>query len=300
MVLLVVDVQKALTEDDGLYDSGSFIKRIARLIDVARENGTEVVYFQHDAGPGSGLSVGDPDFEIDCRVAPKKGEKVFMKTINSCFGNGEFTSYMNGLEDKSIMVVGLQTNFCIDATVKSAFERGFKVIVPEGTNSTFDNDFMTAETTCRYYFEEIWPDCFAYCVSFDEAIELLAAKIAACGNDCASCPRYNVPPFEKTEEQLHHTAELWMRIGYRDQVVHNDEISCTGCKPDNWCRYHVVDCCKEKGIRTCAECSEYPCLKMKECFEITASFEPMCRKVCTEEEYRQLEKAFFRKEENLS
>ncbi|MBR6235664.1 MAG: hypothetical protein IKR01_07465, partial [Spirochaetales bacterium] len=39
MVLLVVDVQKALTEDDGLYDSGSFIKRIARLIDVARKNG---------------------------------------------------------------------------------------------------------------------------------------------------------------------------------------------------------------------------------------------------------------------
>ena len=91
-----------------------------------------------------------------------------------------------------------------------------------------------------------------------------------------------------------------MRIGYRDQVVHNDEISCTGCKPDNWCRYHVVDCCKEKGIRTCAECSEYPCLKMKECFEITASFEPMCRKVCTEDEYRQLERAFFRKEQNLS
>ena len=54
--------------------------------------------------------------------------------------------------------------------------------------------------------------------------------IAACGNDCAVCPRYNVPPYTKTAEELHHTAELWYKIGYRDHVVTNEEIACTGCK----------------------------------------------------------------------
>lgn len=38
---------------------------------------------------------------------------------------------------------------------------------------------------------------------------------------------------------------------------------------------------------------------MKECFEVTKSFEPKCRQVCTEEEYIQLKKAFFEKEQNL-
>ena len=83
--------------------------------------------------------------------------------------------------------------------------------------------------------------------------------IAACGNDCASCPRYVLHPYEKNEEELRHTAELWMKIGYRDHIVTNEEISCTGCKPENWCRYHVVKCCDEKDIKTCADCSEYPC-----------------------------------------
>lgn len=32
--------------------------------------------------------------------------------------------------------------------------------------------------------------------------------IAACGNDCAACPRYTEPPYEKTQEQLAHTAYL--------------------------------------------------------------------------------------------
>ena len=31
----------------------------------------------------------------------------------------------------------------------------------------------------------------------------------------------------------------------------------------------------------------------------TKSFEPMCKKVCTEEEYLQMKKAFFEKEQNL-
>ena len=124
--------------------------------------------------------------------------------------------------------------------------------------------------------------------------------IAVCGNDCSACPRYVAHPFEKTEEELHHTADLWMRIGYRNRVVTIHEISCSGCKPENWCRYHVVSCCEERGIKTCAECTEYPCENIKECFEVTRSFEPKCREACTEDEYERLKKAFLEKEKNLS
>lgn len=123
--------------------------------------------------------------------------------------------------------------------------------------------------------------------------------IAACGNDCAVCPRYVTHPYEKTEAELRQTAELWMKIGYRDHIVSNEEISCAGCKPENWCRYHVVKCCGDKGISNCSECAEYPCPNMKECFEVTKSFEPKCKEVCTEAEYLQIKKAFFEKEQNL-
>ena len=175
MILLVVDMQKALTEDEELYDAEAFMDRNIRLIDAARKNNVEVIFVQHDAGEGSGFSVGDEDFEIDPRVAPKAGEKVFVKTINSCFGNKEFKAYMEQQEDKRLMVIGLQTNYCIDATVKSAFERGFEVIVPEGTNSTFDNDYMTGETTVAYYNEDVW-DGVAELPTFDEAMEMIAVK----------------------------------------------------------------------------------------------------------------------------
>ena len=124
--------------------------------------------------------------------------------------------------------------------------------------------------------------------------------IAACGNDCAACPRYVGHPDEKTEQELIHTAELWMRIGYRDRLVSVEEISCKGCRPENWCRYQVVRCCRERGIVTCGQCQEYPCARIRECFAVTRSFEPACREACSAEEYAQLKRAFFEKEKNLS
>ncbi|MBR6402281.1 MAG: cysteine hydrolase [Eubacterium sp.] len=172
MVLLVIDIQKGIT-DSRLYNYESFIDNTIRIIESARKNNIEIIYVQHDDGPGSGFSIGDEAFEIAEQVKPEGNEKIFYKNINSCFGNDELADYLKKIGEKQLMIVGLQTNFCIDATVKSAFERGYDVIIPEGTNSTFDNDYMDAETTYKYYNEMMWPVRYARCVPLEEAILIL-------------------------------------------------------------------------------------------------------------------------------
>ena len=162
MILLVVDMQKGLVDKD-LYAYDTFIDRTSKLVYTAREKGVEVIFFIHDDGTKP---------EIIDRVKPLKNERVYYKTINSCFGNKDFKKYMSNQKDKRLMIIGLQTNYCIDATIKSAFEKGFDIIVPEGTNSTFDNKYMNAETTVRYYNEDVWEGVVEL-VSFEEAIRLL-------------------------------------------------------------------------------------------------------------------------------
>ena len=172
MKLIVIDMQKGILSE-GLYDLKGVLENVAKVIDAARNSGTEVIYVKHDDGPGSGFTFGDEDYEIADEIAPANGEKVFVKTIPSSFSNKEFAAYLEGTKDDALMIVGLQTDFCIDSTVKSAAERGYRVIVPKGTNSTFDNPYMTGETTCGYFFCEVWPDLFAECVSLEEAMELI-------------------------------------------------------------------------------------------------------------------------------
>ena len=172
MKLIVIDMQKALMDDE-LYNLNGLLENISKLIEAARTNHVEVIYVQHDAGEGSGFSVGDEAFEIADEVAPQTGEKVFVKRASSSFTNREFAAYLEKEEGDTLLIVGLQTNFCIDATVKSAFERGYDVFIPEGTNSTFDNPYMSGKTTYEYYMNEVWPDLFADCVSMDEALEMI-------------------------------------------------------------------------------------------------------------------------------
>ncbi|MBR0438660.1 MAG: cysteine hydrolase [Clostridia bacterium] len=174
MILLVVDMQKGIVDDE-LYAFDSFMEKTVRLVDAARKNGVEVIFVQHDAGENTGLSVGDEAFEIIDELSPKPGEQVFVKKINSCFGNKDFREYMEKQEDRRLMIIGLQTNYCIDCTVKSAFERGFEVMIPEGTNTTFDNDYMTGETCVRYYNEDVWEE-LADIVSVEEAIDMFSRK----------------------------------------------------------------------------------------------------------------------------
>ena len=172
MILLVIDMQKGLVDEE-LYAFDTFSERTARLVNAARKHNVEVVFVQHDAGRGSGMSIGAEAFEIIDQIAPTEGEKVFVKTINSCFGNKEFREYMEQQNDKRLMIIGLQTNYCIDCPVKSAFERGFEVIIPEGTNSTFDNDYMTGETAVRYYNEDVWEE-LVESVTIEEAIKMMS------------------------------------------------------------------------------------------------------------------------------
>lgn len=176
MVLLVVDTQTLITNDK-LYMFDRFVENIKSLIAAARENAVEVIFVRHDDGEGQELTRGADGYEIYGEFKPLDGEKIFDKTANSPFRDTGLTEYLNGRCEKEIMTVGLQTDYCIDATVKCGFEHGLKMIVPEYCNSTFDNVFMSAETSYRYYNEFIWKDRYADCVSVETALEMLNGRI---------------------------------------------------------------------------------------------------------------------------
>ena len=173
MVLLVIDTQKGIT-DDRLYEFETVTKNIKELLDLARANHKRVIFIQHDDGPGTGFSYGDEEFEIYDEFARQEDEWLFVKTVNSALHPSVgLLDELKAIGERQIMTVGLQTNYCIDATIKSGFDNGFEMIVPEFTNSTFDSEYMDKATCYRYYNENMWPGRYAKCVSMDEARELL-------------------------------------------------------------------------------------------------------------------------------
>ncbi|GAA0742155.1 cysteine hydrolase family protein [Clostridium oceanicum] len=169
MVLLVIDTQKLITNRN-LYKFETFVSNVKELINKARENNIEVVYVRHDDGAGSELTKGTDGFEIYEDFRPINEEKIFDKTYNSAFKETGLLEYLRDKGEKDIVIVGLQTDYCIDATVKCGFEHGFNIIVPEYGNTTVDNKFMPREQTYKYYNEFMWNGRYAECISLDEMI----------------------------------------------------------------------------------------------------------------------------------
>lgn len=120
-------------------------------------------------------------------------------------------------------------------------------------------------------------------------------EITLCGDNCAECPRYNA----RSKEELRNVAELWYRVGWRNTVVSNDEIACTGCSSHKTCTYGLVDCTKKHNVEKCNQCKEFPCDKIMDMLGHSKEYQRKCKEVCSEEEYIALEKAFFDKENNL-
>ncbi len=172
LVLLVVDVQNALI-DAHPYNEHKVIENIKKLIANARENKIEVIYVRHDDGEGTEFEQGTYGWQIHDSIAPKDSERIFEKKYNSAFVKTGLKDYLQSRNIDTIMLVGLQTEYCMDATCKSAFENEYKIVIPEETNTTFDNEYLTGQKLYEFYNYKIWNKRFADVVSINEAMQML-------------------------------------------------------------------------------------------------------------------------------
>lgn len=175
--LLVVDVQEAAVAR-GPYRGEEVLANIAALIDHCRAHGVEVIYVQHDGAPGEDEEPGTKGWEIHSHIRPAVGEKVFRKRFNSAFRGTGLRSYLDGRGVGALIIVGIQTEYCVDTTCRVAFEHGFAVTMPEMTNTTFDNGDVSARQIHELYNRRIFAHRFAVVPTMHAAL----AEIASIGD----------------------------------------------------------------------------------------------------------------------
>lgn len=172
IVLLVVDVQNALIKAHP-YNERKVIENIKKLISISRNNKTEVIYVRHDDGKGTELEEGTDEWNIYDEIAPNSDEVIIEKQYNSSFLKTGLRNYLESKGIDTIVLVGLQTELCVDATCKSAFDYGYKIIFPEETNTTFDNEYLSGEKLYEFYNYKIWNNRFAKVLSMEDTIKIL-------------------------------------------------------------------------------------------------------------------------------
>jgi nicotinamidase-related amidase len=151
--LLVIDVQRGMFADPANqpHDGEGLLHRIASLISEARKNGAAVVFVQHDGGEGDVLAADAPGFALHPDLQPLEAEPVIVKRFCSAFQETGLAALLAARKITEIVVCGMQTEYCIDTTCRSAFERGLKVTLVSDAHTTFDSQSLTAAAIIRHH-----------------------------------------------------------------------------------------------------------------------------------------------------
>lgn len=136
--LILVDVQRNMLEGPGaVAGAGDFREVLAGLLDAARDAGAAIIHVKNDGRPGEPDEPGTPGWEL--AFAPLPGEPVVRKDAADAFeSNPALADVLRAMGVDTLVVAGLQSELCVQATAIGALERGFDVIVPAGAHTTYD------------------------------------------------------------------------------------------------------------------------------------------------------------------
>lgn len=150
--LLVLDVVNAIFElPVPLHDPDGFVERVRDLLDRARAKHVPVVHFRHLGAEGSRFAPGGRGRELVARVAAVAGEVVLDKREPDMFVGTPLAELLAERSVDEVVICGFATEGCIDSTVRSAWAKGFKVVLASGAHTTTENAVLSAEQIVNHH-----------------------------------------------------------------------------------------------------------------------------------------------------
>jgi nicotinamidase-related amidase len=147
--LLIIDIQK------DYFPGGKFplanpldaAKKAYMLLQCFREHGGHHIHIQPiSLKPDATFFIrGDSGSDIHDAVAHFEGEPIVYKHYPNSFRETNLLEMLRGWGIERVVITGMMTHMCVDATARAASDLGFQVIIAEDACAT--RDLIYGETT---------------------------------------------------------------------------------------------------------------------------------------------------------
>lgn len=177
--------EKGLEQDFAYYFDriDEIVPNIQRLLRACREKGVEVIHLISEAYTATCRDLshewkkqdvltpreGNP---IDPRLAPEGDEIVIRKLVSGGFDGSNLDFVLRNLGMRTLIVVGVVLNQCVENTVRVASNRGYDVIVVSDGTATYTPEW-------QQFGLEVLADQFANVWDTREVLDELQALPAA-------------------------------------------------------------------------------------------------------------------------
>jgi nicotinamidase-related amidase len=131
--LVIIDIQNDYFEGGRfpLVGTQAAATRAGEVLGRFRGAGLPVVHVQHlwDGPDAAFFETGTPGADIHELVAPADGEEVVTKASPNAFLDTRLAQVLDDLGVDHLVVAGMQTNLCIDASVRAGADAGRTITV---------------------------------------------------------------------------------------------------------------------------------------------------------------------------
>lgn len=181
--LLVIDIQKDYFPGGKypLVNPLEAAQKAYMILQCFRESGNHHVHIQHiSLEPDAMFFIsGDRGTDIHDSVAHFEGEPIVYKHEPNSFLNTNLLELLRSWEIERVVITGMMTHMCVDATARAASDLGFQVIIAEDACATRDLKYgdttIPAEQVHKAFLAALtW---YGRVMKSDEIIALLAAEM---------------------------------------------------------------------------------------------------------------------------
>jgi nicotinamidase-related amidase len=132
--LLIVDIQNFYFPGDGpgLVNAEQASLNAKEILKTFRDKDQLVIHVRHKSKKG---------FEINKNVEPLSNEKVITKEEVNSFQKTDLLEYLKANNITRLVIIGMQTQMCLEAAVRAGYDFGFECIVIQDACATRDIKF---------------------------------------------------------------------------------------------------------------------------------------------------------------
>ena len=174
--LLIIDIQRDYFPGGAypLVEPEAAAASARRLLDAFRASGEPRVHLQHiwDEAEATFMRPGTDGVEIHPLVEPEAGEPVITKAAPNGFLGTSLSEQLQGVD--TIVVAGMMSSMCVDATVRAGADLGFTMTVVHDACAAPDLTFGGRDVdgaSVHAAFMAALADGYASVVSADEVLD---------------------------------------------------------------------------------------------------------------------------------
>lgn len=181
--LLIIDIQNDYFPNGNMELEGSIqaASAAARLLAQFRKEHWPVYHVQHiSTRPGNTFLLPDTrGSEIHNYVKPLPGETVIIKHYPNSFKETELHERLTAEGIGTLLVCGMMSHMCVDATVRAAFDLGLNIILAHDACATKELSFNGVTVPAKYAhasFMSALGSVYARAMAVDDILKNIVAE----------------------------------------------------------------------------------------------------------------------------